>query len=179
LGSFGGVAYSAQDIFISGVQCELGTFATSYMPTTNAPATRLLDAPTFPAIAGITSSGCVSARFVPEWNGNAPATGGILAGGTNGKYLFVSTGDAGVSDGYGTLGVGVAFDAGVAVSLASNWTGSAMNLYNDTTATSVTGFFDGGMGNSTLEVGYTSWGATGIGGWIGRVKIDPSPTRCR
>lgn len=40
----GGVSRSAADVFLSGVQCEAGTFVSSYIPTTSAAVTRATEA---------------------------------------------------------------------------------------------------------------------------------------
>lgn len=181
-GSVGGTDTPAFDVFVGGAQCELGAFATSYMPTTSAAATRLLELDQFPSLSGLTSSGSTAITFVPEMGNAAIGFGGPIVVAGSGARLLYTNSTTRIWDGANEVALSVgSFSAGATRRFASSWSGTTLSIFNVTDNTSNTGTFDTTMTNGTqLDICSSNQLGTVNGNSVCKlICIDPSPTRCR
>lgn len=159
-----------------GAQCELGAYATSYIPTTSASATRSLEDATVPSVslAGLASTGCVRA-YVSRPTGSTEGTA-VSFSDSNGRPLYFTAGNQTVFDGTNNPNLATTFN-GSSKWYITRWTGSSFTLHNQDTAAATTAF-DGTMGvTGPLQLGNSAPNlqADGI---VTQVQLDPSPTRC-
>lgn len=173
-------ARSAADVYMWGAQCELGAWASSYIPTTSATVARAVDSPlrlsTLPA--GISTTGSSAATLIPFWSTTvAGVTPQWLYRDAAGILLYgADSATARVFDGTNTVSVANSVTAGTAERWASSWTGSTLSIFADT---NTSGSFDSTMGSaSTLDMG-SGTGGNEANGVLKLVCLDPDPTRCR
>ena len=173
-----GVSRPTQSVYVWGMDCEAGAYATSYIPTVAAAATRNAELPNFPALAGIYTAGSSALTFNPLGRNTnvllATAAGdGLLI------YTNISVDRNRVFDGINEVSNVYVMAAGVSTRLASSWTGATLTAINTTAGTSTAGAFDGNIGTATsLYVGHNA-GSNVAFGLISQVCVDPDPSRCR
>jgi hypothetical protein len=192
LGSFSTASYpctgsdgSAFDGFVTGWQCEVGAYASSYIATTSAGVARASETATVALSSAMSATtGSHAATFVSEWStGTGAGAPYMVFYDPNGRPLYQNTTGNGTSiaewDGTNDVINATTFAAGVSKRMWSSYAVTTM-MVNDGTDT-VTGSFDGTFGApplSTLAIG--GWpGSASADGVIKQVCVDPNPSRCR
>jgi hypothetical protein len=175
----GGTARSANDVFVWGIQAEVGGFPTSYIPTAAASANRVLETTSLPAVTAVASTGSVALTFIPEYTGSPGLADALVTGGSAGRYLYLSNNNFIGWDGTNNPTLLAGWVLNTPKRGASSWTGSTYTLFNVTDSTTTVGTFDGTMETSAINLGEAGFGLVGVGGVIKQVCIDPSPLRCR
>lgn len=176
----GGITRAAADVVAWGAQGETQVYATSYIPTTTAAATRQAETPSFAAITGneVVSAGSAAANAYVPWTG-ASGTGGLLWESATGRYLHFNGTTVRTFDGTNEPSVAHSLTAWANKRFASAWSGATFSVFNVSDGTSNTLAFDGSMTAGTaLFVGYSASNGW-IDGIISRVCLDPDSTRCR
>lgn len=182
----GGIARSANDVYVWGLQCEAGAFPTSYIATAGATVTRATETASF-AVAMSEVSGSVAATVVPHAAalcGTAADCGFVAlsqAGPTYQQLLFYSQSGTeirfGSSTGNSAGNISFTPTANTPIRAAGYWDASNIALIVNGTQ------FAGGVidvfnTSDIIEIGTYS-GANPIHGVIKRVCADSDPGRCR
>lgn len=177
------------DVLIWGAQCELGAYATSYIPTTSATATRSADAAYF-ALSFATAAGFSTAHtFALESTTNFTGATGLLADATNRTQLYQSGTNSLTADYFSTAGnrsatsvpgawvVGTPYRVALAYSGAGASSTVASYLAGVLQNTSATGL-TGSWTSTQFGIGLNSpWGSADA--IVSRLCLDPSQSRCR
>jgi hypothetical protein len=174
----GNVSRSANDVLITQAQCELGAFATSYMPTTNAPATRLAEATYLVVSISSDVSGSMAATYVSNLGSAENAIVSLSASGGSYRRLLDNVAGVGLRL-YAPTSSVTATTAGTGTHRVSAFwegSGSSATVIGGSTAT---GSINSGPNQAEVELGSYSHGANPINGVVKLVCIDPSPSRCR
>jgi hypothetical protein len=179
-----------------GQQVELGSYATSYIPTTSATVTRSADLAAFSGFSLSTSAGVSWAASVQSPTGNGGGVWGsganIVADALNRSQLYRANTNVQNCDYFSTSGnrsagpVIAAYVAGQVYRQACSYSGagasSTISGYRDgvLTATSATGLTSAFIITSVLPgaLGDTSSVAP-ADSIVSRICVDPDPTRCR
>lgn len=169
------------DFAVWGAQAELGPFATSYIATTSASATRAFDGNFFftLALAGANATGSAAVTITPA-AATTIVAGDLIVGNSAGRPLYANN-TIRMYDQTTEPIIANGFVANVPKRYWSSWTGSTQSLNNATDAVNATGSFDGTMMGASTGI-YVGSGAIigNSGDWIiSRVCLDPSPLRCR
>lgn len=176
----GATATAAADVLIWGGQFELGSFASSYIATAGATATRATELALFPVTTAFVSAGSAAASV---YGPNVNIGRMVLATSANGRFLYVDGTTKQVSAFDGTNDIKLAspssFSETVLNRVNADWGGIILNVRNVTDATSVTGAFDTTMASGTLAVATELTGNVGSHLVIKQVCLDPNPARCR
>jgi hypothetical protein len=176
----GGTLRSAADVLVWGAQGEIGSYSTSYIPTTTVAVTRAVDAAaTFasPSLASLASTGSAAGTVMPLAAGTL--AGGIVIMDTAGRPLYFNGSTARIYDGVTETQVANGAAALTPKRYWSSWTGSTQTVNNTTDGTSTSGAFDGTM-TTTGPLAVCASATIGGGDFYCRgVCLDPSPTRCR
>lgn len=164
------------DILVWGAQLEAGSFATSYIPTTTASATRAAD------VAYISGT-----NLVPLTAGTLCFESAACLWGADGRdhaaldWLSSDEGLARFSGGYFQIHDGVGYrtanafsTAGVAAKLAVSYGGTNISASLNGAAVSTYGSFDGSLtANTKLSIGVSDGGNSQWNGYIRRALIYP------
>lgn len=179
----------AADVLLAGAQYEAGTYATSYIATTTAAVTRSQDFAVFNSVASANTTVSFAASVVLDT--------AIANWGFDQDHAFMDLGTAGPT--YSLL-----MDARAVTSQFTFYNPSAITtaigytMAGQPTVNRASATFDGGTCTVTdpspstgtnacstlaattlVELGaYSAGSATGLGGVISQVCVDPNPTRC-
>lgn len=199
-GACAGGARTEQNVYVWGVQCEAGDYASSYIPTTNATATRAQEDATF-TLASTYSSGTgfsISAKMTLNGAASATTSGPVSIGqdATNNlRSALVTSSTVGTCGYLSTGGNGTSSATGVPLFKDGDnrrictWTGS-----NTTTRQST---YNGVSGAATVQGASSSWNWSGVklqgeytdailgatrrrpDGVVKEVCVHNAPTKCQ
>lgn len=175
----GGTARGAADVFVWGIQAELGAFASSYIPTTTAAVIRQADVLTgaLPSAPGATGSAAFT--FTPEWSGTAGGGPMVYFGG-NARALYGTGGFARSYDGSLNPAVSMGATANTAKRYWSSWsTANGWVVRNATDATQATSAFTVGTWSTTTTITILSPSVSDAYGLVSALCYDSSESRCR
>ncbi len=154
-----------------GIQVEVASFASSYMPS----GSRSADDLHFTPGTAISAAGCVSGTV--EF-GPVVATGGRLIGGANATGIYALDGDTiRVSDGTNTVDVDPGTMPSTSMAFHLGWSGSTMTL--TVNGVSASGTFDGNMDFGTIYPGSQQGTSNHLYGWLDNLKFGASATGCQ
>ncbi len=180
---------AAASFYLWGAQMELGGYATSYIPTTSATATRATEAASFPVVLNTASGFSHSHSFTNMGTASFDGAMGLYQDAANRTQLYQYSTNALAADIFSASGSRGAnsvpgnFNAGTSYRIAGVYSGAGA-------ASTMTSYL-GGVVQNTSATGLTSgWASSVIGfslnsPWSGtntiytRICVDPSPTRCR
>jgi hypothetical protein len=167
----------AQDVLVWGAQCEIGAYATSYIPTTSAAVARATDVATFTVPASVWAS-TGSAAF--SWTPSGAGVGvGVLAFGASGRVLYGAGTSVLAYDGTNNPSTS---SSGVAGSLKRYWsswsTAGGWVVRNETSGNQATSAFTVGTWTTDTSLETTVAGLI-PDGIMSRICMDPDSTRCR
>jgi hypothetical protein len=171
-------AQPAQDVLVWGMQCELGAYTTSYIPTVAAGVTRNIESPAFTLSSAVGPSASIAASA--QWPSTAVGAVNYLALGNVGDNMTL----------YRTNDTGAGFQINATITapaVASMGTTVHRAALADASGTR-SAFWDLGSvaapaasmaaGVTTVWIG-RNVGGTPADGIVTRVCVDPDPTRCR
>lgn len=163
----------------SGINVELGGFASSYIPTTTAAVTRNADVLTYPFAGNASAtSGAAYAELGTDWSSSPSAV--ALAFGSVEHPLWLTSGTLSsrisILDGVTSTTKLSLTDMATGVrKRASAWGGSTQEITGDGAAVS-SGAFDGNIGSASIMVGHVNGAAQWFGN-IGNVRIHTTKPR--
>ena len=170
----------AADVYLWGVQMEVGAYATSYVPTTSAAVTRNAETATFTVSPAVGPSLSLAANG--QWGSTAASAVTFVTLGTSGANEFSLYRWADTAAGYNFGGVGTT------PTVASMGTTSHRTVGADN-AGARSAFFDGvsvtapagslAGAQTLISVGTSGAGAAQANGIVSRICLDSNPTRCR
>lgn len=155
------------------VQFELGSFATSYIPTTTAAVTRDADVLTYPSAGNLSFS--IGTAYADVYSTSSSYVGGrtqfFVGTNTGGRFLESDTDtNLRVIDSATNIGSITATGlAGRIAKIASSW-GNGMHLTESGKTPSVKSAF-AGMGAGIIGIGCTNTGFSQVGGNIRNVRL--------
>lgn len=166
------------DVLAFGAQFEQTFgYATSYIPTTTAAATRNAERAilTLP-VAVSTSTGSHAASYTPS-AGASGVLGYMMTYGANASPLYRASADLRSYDSTTQVILATTYTAGITSRVWGSYAGALQTINNGVTQT--TGAFDGSMPTTTsLDVG-SQGGGFHVDGIVSRACADPDPARCR
>lgn len=171
-----GIGGYAHPIYVWGAQFEapLGSFASSYYPTTTASAIRATESATWTSPTSIASAGCISATvtFGTVFGGSLVSNGTEMMMGTN------SSTTVRINDGTNTVTATVPDLSGRTVNIRTYWSGTTMGVVAD--GVSASGTFDGAFSaTGTMRIGATTGAAGFAYASIRKLKVGSSATGCQ
>jgi hypothetical protein len=145
---------TAGSVFIYGAQLEAGSFASSYIPTTNTALTRNADDVTMTGTNFTSWYNASAGTFISTFR-SATSTASVLvtdASGSGRPLYIVSGGVVRIFDGTAPINAGGTYTFGTVASAGSSYGGGTMSCALNG-GTVGTGAFDGSMGTSGLYIG--------------------------
>lgn len=169
------IATNLDNVYAWGAQMEIGSFASSYIPTVAGAMIRNADVLTFPTTSNVSGTvGTAYAEYKTMVN-NGATSQYILDLGASRPALFINGADEKVSinDGANTLSFGTADTHGTSYRAASRWSSgdSVMRVVRGG-GTVATAAFDGNMNlGANATVGDTGAGGSQLWGNIRNIRI--------
>ena len=169
---------SAVDVLVWGGQRETGAYATSYIPTTSAAATRNAETGVSLTLStGTWPTGSGAYAFTPLATG---ISAGQMTFGTNARVLYGNATNLLAFDGTNNPSTPSGSTAGTSKRYWSSWsTAGGWTVRNATDGNQATSAFTSGTWAPDTTLDLTSAFLGTSDGIISRVCLDPDTTRCR